>query len=79
MSIGDSGGPVLILDHKNDTIEYGNPRMDKIVGIVSFGDTCEDKILGVSAHTQVNDFIDWINEILEDGPMMCQVGSTCQR
>lgn len=58
---------------RNGTIAMGNPKMDKIVGVVSFGDTCEEEIVGAAAHTQVNRFLDWINSVLKTHPDMCEV------
>ena len=64
---GDSGGPLIIPDTKSDHLKSGNPAFDQIVGIVSLGDNCEEKMDGASAYTQVNKFLPWIYEVLSIG------------
>eukprot|EP00210_Caulerpa_lentillifera_P005401 g5163.t1 len=61
---GDSGGPMLIADTPGGLIKEGDPTVDLIVGITSFGDTaCDQSVPGV--YTRVSCYRPWISCIME--------------
>ena len=70
---GDSGGPLIIPDTQDDAIDFANPELDQIIGIISFGDDCKEDMDAASAHTQVNMFLPWIHETLATGLCMLKV------
>ena len=72
-AIGDSGGPLIIPDTQNNAIDFANPELDQIVGIISFGDDCKEDMDAASAHTQVNVFLPWIHETLATALCMVKV------
>lgn len=51
---------------RNEIWENGDPKLDQLVGIISFGDNCTKQGGVASAHTQVNKFLPWIRKILEE-------------
>lgn len=63
---GDSGGPLLMLNRKGAKgWEGGNPSLDLIVGITSFGEgTCDENLPGI--FTRVSSFHPWILEKMGD-------------
>ncbi|GMH36881.1 hypothetical protein BSKO_04754 [Bryopsis sp. KO-2023] len=65
---GDSGGPLLICDTEGgDSIIDGNPDLDLLVGIVSFGPaTCDSTKTDV--YTRVSSFRQWIDEKMGNAP-----------
>ncbi|GMH36922.1 hypothetical protein BSKO_04795 [Bryopsis sp. KO-2023] len=65
---GDSGGPLLIGDTKGgDSIIDGNPDLDLLVGIVSFGtEFCDATKPDV--YTRVSSFRQWIDEKMATSP-----------
>ena len=71
--VGDSGGPLVIPDTKNNAIDFADPKLDQIIGIISFGDDCKEGMDAASAHTQVNMFLPWIHETLSTGLCMLKV------
>ncbi|CAD7698874.1 unnamed protein product [Ostreobium quekettii] len=62
---GDSGGPLFMADNPlNMNLSKGNPHVDLILGIMSFGpDLCARGRGG--AYTRVSDMRDWIDAIME--------------
>ncbi|GMH36863.1 hypothetical protein BSKO_04736 [Bryopsis sp. KO-2023] len=64
----DSGGPLLICDTKGgDSIIDGNPDLDLLVGIVSFGPTSCDSTKA-DVYTRVSSFRKWIDEKMGNAP-----------
>lgn len=68
---GDSGGPILLPDSGNSSIEQGNPRYDVIIGIISMG-KCEMNKTNPALHTDVSSFHQWINETISSGECALQ-------
>mgnify|MGYP000415192955 CR=1 FL=1 len=65
LSVGDSGGPLLIPDGPQGNITAGLPENDLIVGITSFGvGSCDDSAPGV--YTGVSYMSDWILGIVDE-------------
>eukprot|EP00210_Caulerpa_lentillifera_P005479 g5239.t1 len=74
---GDSGGPLLIPDKLQGSIELGDSTVDPIVGITSFGDrTCDLSVPGV--YTRVSCYRPWISCIMEGKAQACDVHTPCQ-
>ncbi|CAD7700443.1 unnamed protein product, partial [Ostreobium quekettii] len=62
---GDSGGPLFIADNPlSGNLSKGNPHIDLILGIVSFGPAACARGRG-GAYTRVSDMRDWIDAIIE--------------
>eukprot|EP00210_Caulerpa_lentillifera_P005428 g5190.t1 len=73
----DSGGPLLIPDKFQGSIELGDSTVDLIVGITSFGDrTCDLSVPGV--YTRVSCYRSWISCIMEGKAQACDVHTPCQ-
>lgn len=62
--IGDSGGPLILADVRDEKLESGSPQLDQIIGVISLGDGCMKNMDATSIHTQVNKFLQWINEAI---------------
>lgn len=45
-------------------MESGDPGLDQLVGIISFGDNCDEQMSGASAHIQITKFLPWIYKAL---------------
>ena len=71
-SVGDSGGPLLLLDAPYGNMEDGKPRLDMVVGITSFGyakdgtDPCSGNEPAV--YMSVDYFLDWIEGVIDCHP-----------
>ncbi|CAD7699557.1 unnamed protein product, partial [Ostreobium quekettii] len=73
LSKGDSGSPLLIPDAQNWDVELGDPKLDLVVGIVSFGSSCcggareeeERQQTGeyAGAHLRLDHVQDWIRDV----------------
>ena len=63
-AIGDSGGPIIIADIRDGSLDSGDPRLDQLVGIISFGDNYDEQMSGASAHIQITKFLPWIYKAL---------------
>lgn len=61
--LGDSGGPLLAPDKPDDKLADGDPALDLIVGIVSYGPKkCDGSKAGV--YTNVGFFYFWIKDVI---------------
>ncbi|CAD7705477.1 unnamed protein product [Ostreobium quekettii] len=60
---GDNGGPLLLPFAPNGNTSAGNPALDVVVGITSFGDneSCGNATRP-SIFTRVSSYVDWIRE-----------------
>ena len=66
--LGDSGGPLLYADSPGGSAKKGNPRLDLIVGIVSFGNGSCGKSTQPGVYTDVGYYREWIFGIIEASP-----------
>ena len=64
---GDSGGPLLIPDRFEGSIEGGNPELDLIVGVTSMGsEDCTDT--SPTIYTSIGAFWNWILQRIGEEP-----------
>ena len=63
--LGDSGGPLLQPFAPRNDPSAGQPELDILVGITSFGDIkCGLSVLP-SVYTDVGSFLDWIQDTID--------------
>jgi len=63
--LGDSGGPLLLLDTPQGNYTLGKPSYDLLVGITSFGEDVRHSFTP-GVYTSVSYFRDWIDSIVKE-------------
>ena len=65
MSKGDSGGPLLFLDAPLGVLANGDPNLDYVIGIVSFGPKPCGQRGRPGVYTRVSSFSPWITSVMK--------------
>ena len=65
--LGDSGGPLLLPFAPGSDVSSGQPELDVLLGIISFGDGRSDCGMSKlpSVYTNVGSFLDWIRDTMD--------------
>lgn len=64
VSLGDSGGPILLPDSLYDDISKGEAAYDVLVGIISFGKDPCGEIGFPGVYTSIAFYYQWIEEVI---------------